>query len=370
MPFSSSSNPQTPATEDDAPAQQQNKKKNDLVIFVDKDSGDKLDELFSSALQRKTPLQVPFAMRNLPPSFFNPPSLGSKSPSSAHSRENSEDSAFGSGTTIGSSAAAATGKNQNVNQSPMAPSAIPSGLVVHHSRAHSSPASLGKLNIHLNLGSLNLGTVTSSSPSPDHSPSAATSKTTKRTTASSNESSTTSVNAAKASSTASTTTTNQQAQPQQAQSQSANSHNNLPHNILDRTLQNIHSRGRSYDIPSLQQQIQFGELPPGWEQAKTQDGRVYYIKWVIFFFFSSRRRHFAIFILALLHVIDNVYICSLIVAKHKSFCGQNAAPHTKHHMTQWVNVFLTNWHPSSCDFIVSHETGQLLSQPDHDDVVF
>lgn len=288
MPFStsnnSSGNPSQPTVgEDDAPLQQQqNKKKNDLVIFVDKDSGDKLDELFSNALERKTPLQVPFAMRKLPQSFFNPPPLGSKSPI-AHSRENSgEDSAFGSGLTIGagSAASSATGKNQNVNQPPMAPSAIPSGLVVHHSRAHSSPASLGKLNVHLNLGSLNLGTVQSTSPSPDHSPAAVSKQTTKRTTAVADSSAIAGIVASKTSNVsggANATTTNQQAQPQQQQAQ-ANSHNNLPHNILDRTLQHLHSRGRSYDIPSLQQQIQFGELPPGWEQAKTQDGRVYYIK--------------------------------------------------------------------------------------------
>lgn len=292
MPFNSTNSNQSQSsssnknqiTEDDANAQN----KNDLVIFVDKDSGDKLEELFNKALGNKLPLQVPFKMRKLPPSFFNPPSSGSKSPSCSHSRENSADSAFGSGTTIGSNTTATTpssGNNQNVSQPPIAPSAIPSGLVVHHSRAHSSPASLGKLplNLNINLNSLNLGTVTptnaSLSPSPDHT--AATGTTTKRTTNSS-ESSTASVGGANAtknsnSVNSATTTTNQQAQPQQAQSQT-NSHNNLPHNILDRTLQHIHSRGRSYDIPSLQQQIQFGELPPGWEQAKTQDGRIYYIK--------------------------------------------------------------------------------------------
>lgn len=273
-------------TEDDATAQ--NKKKNDLVIFVDKDSDDKLDELFNKTLGNKLPLQVPYKMRNLPPSFFMPPSSGSKSPSVSHSRENSADSAFGSGTTIGSNTTTTTPSgNPNVTQSPVAPSAIPSGLVVHHSRAHSSPASLGKLplNLNLNLSSLNLGNVTptnpSISPSPDHTAASAASSN-KRTnvlnTSNSSESSSTSVvsnNTAKTPNSANSgaTTANQQAQAQQT-----NSHNNLPHNILDRTLQHIHSRGRSYDIPSLQQQIQFGELPPGWEQAKTQDGRIYYIK--------------------------------------------------------------------------------------------
>jgi transcriptional coactivator YAP1 len=278
-------------TEDDATAQ--NKKKNDLVIFVDKDSDDKLDELFNKTLGNKLPLQVPFKMRNFPPSFFMPPSSGSKSPSVSHSRENSADSAFGSGTTIGSNnTTTAPSGNPNVTQSPVAPSAIPSGLVVHHSRAHSSPASLGKLplNLNLNLSSLNLGNVTptnpSISPSPDHTAASSTTVSSNKRSnvlnnSNSSDSSSTSVvaNTAKTPNSANsnaTTTTNQQAQPQQ---QTTNSHNNnLPHNILDRTLQHIHSRGRSYDIPSLQQQIQFGELPPGWEQAKTQDGRIYYIK--------------------------------------------------------------------------------------------
>uniref|UniRef100_A0A3F2Z1W5 WW domain-containing protein n=1 Tax=Anopheles quadriannulatus TaxID=34691 RepID=A0A3F2Z1W5_ANOQN len=40
-------------------------------------------------------------------------------------------------------------------------------------------------------------------------------------------------------------------------------------------IQHLHSRGRSYDVSNLH--ANFGELPPGWEQAKTQDGRIYYI---------------------------------------------------------------------------------------------
>jgi protein yorkie len=76
-----------------------NKKKN-LIILVDKDSNDKLNELFDKTLSNKLPLQIPYRMRKLPDSFFKPPSSGSKSPSVSHSRENSADSAFGSGTTI------------------------------------------------------------------------------------------------------------------------------------------------------------------------------------------------------------------------------------------------------------------------------
>lgn len=257
------------ANEDDANLQQQ--KKNNLIILVDKDSNDKLDELFDKTLSNKLPLQVPYHMRKLPASFFKPPSAGgSKSPSVSvsHSRENSADSAFGSGTTIGA------GVGQNNITPAIAPSAIPNGLAIHHSRAHSSPASLGKLplNINLNLSALNLGSVTptNSSPSPNHS--------------NSNISNSSSNNSNKqqpqtASPNGSTPNNNNSSNSNllsAGNNQSTN--NNLPHNILDKTLQHIHSRGRSYDIPSLQHQIQFGELPSGWEQAKTHDGKIYYIK--------------------------------------------------------------------------------------------
>ncbi|XP_026320230.1 transcriptional coactivator yorkie isoform X5 [Hyposmocoma kahamanoa] len=93
--------------------------KSNLVLRVDQDSETVLQSLFDTVLKpdSKRPLQVPLRMRQLPKSFFNPPSTGSKSPSVSHSRENSADSAFGSSSATG---------------------AAP----VSHSRAHSSPASL------------------------------------------------------------------------------------------------------------------------------------------------------------------------------------------------------------------------------------
>ncbi|XP_013134895.1 PREDICTED: transcriptional coactivator YAP1 isoform X1 [Papilio polytes] len=93
--------------------------KSNLVLRVDQDSDSVLQSLFDTVLKpdSKRPLQVPLRMRQLPKSFFNPPSTGSKSPSVSHSRENSADSAFGSSSATG---------------------AAP----VSHSRAHSSPASL------------------------------------------------------------------------------------------------------------------------------------------------------------------------------------------------------------------------------------
>uniref|UniRef100_A0A0K8T574 Yorkie n=1 Tax=Lygus hesperus TaxID=30085 RepID=A0A0K8T574_LYGHE len=95
-----------------------------LVVRIDHDSETELQALFDSVLKpeaKQRPQSKPFRMRNLPNSFFNPPSTGSKSPSVSsisHSRENSADSAFGTTTTT------------------------MGGLTVNHPRAHSSPASL------------------------------------------------------------------------------------------------------------------------------------------------------------------------------------------------------------------------------------
>ncbi|KAK7582429.1 hypothetical protein V9T40_013874 [Parthenolecanium corni] len=93
-------------------------------VRIDQDSDTELQALFDSVLKPngKKPLSVPYHMRKLPKSFFNPPSTGSKSPSISsisHSRENSGDSAFGTITTTSTT-----------------------GLQINHSRAHSSPASL------------------------------------------------------------------------------------------------------------------------------------------------------------------------------------------------------------------------------------
>lgn len=196
-------------------------KKKNLIIVVEEGSQDKLNELFET-LQNKMPLQRPFKMRRLPESFFNPPSSGSKSPSGAcHSRENSYDSgAFASGTTT-------VNGNATVN-----------GLQINHSRAHSSPASLGKIN----LGTMGMP-ITMKSGGTNFQP----------TTKISNVNSTT-VNP---NPTFQSTTESSFAQPKGF----------------------LHSRGRSYDQTSLyQHQHQFIELPPGWEQAKTADGKIYYIK--------------------------------------------------------------------------------------------
>lgn len=146
-------------------------------IRIDENSADNLEALFAMALNQKArPLQVPFRMRNLPDSFFNPPSTGSKSPSVSHTRENSVDSAFGSGTTticspngnnggaggaaasgLGSTNVVGTGGATKLNGAVGAANAttaiinpLTSRLQISHSRAHSSPASLQQTYAGLN----------------------------------------------------------------------------------------------------------------------------------------------------------------------------------------------------------------------------
>lgn len=141
-------------------------------IRIDENSADNLEALFAMALNQKArPLQVPFRMRNLPDSFFNPPSTGSKSPSVSHTRENSVDSAFGSGTTticspnggsgssVGGAAAPALGSTNVVGPTKLNGAAnattaiinpLTSRLQISHSRAHSSPASLQQTYAGLN----------------------------------------------------------------------------------------------------------------------------------------------------------------------------------------------------------------------------
>lgn len=226
--------------------------KKNLIILVDKDSNDKLDELFEQTLSNKTTLHKPYKMRKLPASFFQPPSSGSKSPSVSHSRENSADSAFGSGTTILGSNNTATPPNSIPSKQP-ATNPVTRELI-HHSRAHSSPASLGKLppNINLNLSALTLGSATQASP--------------------------THPNSGNPTSNPNTPNKHQPSSKLSSAILSSNPSIITSNTILDKTMQHNHSRGRSYDISSLQQQLHFGDLPPGWEQAKTHDGKIYYIK--------------------------------------------------------------------------------------------
>lgn len=151
------------------------------VVRVDQDCEDDLQILFDSVLKpdSRRPLQVPWSMRKLPDSFFNPPSTGSKSIN--HSRENSVDSAFGGG----SGAASGASQSAPVN-------AVP--LQTAHHRAHSSPASLQQTY------------AVGQQPAPQHH----------------------------------------------------------------------HIKQRSYDVASKNEDNT--PLPPGWEQARTPEGQVYYLK--------------------------------------------------------------------------------------------
>lgn len=260
-------------TQSGGAAEDETQQKKNIRILVEKDSNDKLNELFDKTLSNKLPLQVPYHMRKLPASFFKPPSSGSKSPSVSHSRENSADSAFGSGTTI------LGGVNiSNITPPVAAPSALLNGLAIHHSRAHSSPASLGKIplnmSLNLNLSALNIGSVTPTNTSPNHSNNNINNSSTGNNSNKASVVAAATVSAVNNTSTA-TNNNNDILSSSIVNNNQSSTNNNLPHNILDKTLQHLHSRGRSYDIPSLQN---FGELPCGWEQAKTHDGKIYYIK--------------------------------------------------------------------------------------------
>ncbi|XP_076178930.1 transcriptional coactivator yki isoform X2 [Ptiloglossa arizonensis] len=200
--------------------------KSNLVVRIDQNSESDLQALFDSVLKpdSKRPLQVPLRMRNLPDSFFNPPSTGSKSPSISHSRENSADSAFG--TTAVAAGAAAPGGNATGTQATGAASATggsgnsggsgtnaagaaaaavaaaaAAGLTVAHPRAHSSPASLQQ-------------TYASAQQAPQHAP--------------------------------------------------------QPH-----ARHHHHQKQRSYDVISTVDDL--GPLPHGWEQARTPEGQIYFL---------------------------------------------------------------------------------------------
>jgi len=102
-----------------------------MTIHQREDSDIQLEELFQIGLNNagaKRPLSIPMKMRNLPSSFFTPPTVGSKSPS-VHSRENSLDN----------TGPFSPGPVASPLQQPAGP-----GPQAHHSRANSCPATLGQ----------------------------------------------------------------------------------------------------------------------------------------------------------------------------------------------------------------------------------
>ncbi|XP_011648280.1 transcriptional coactivator YAP1 [Pogonomyrmex barbatus] len=195
--------------------------KSNPVVRVDQNSESDLQALFDTVLKpdSKRPLQVPLRMRNLPDSFFNPPSTGSKSPSISHSRENSADSAFGvavtatpnggggagggasNGGASGSGSGGGGGGGGGNAAGAAGTGGAAAGLTVSHPRAHSSPASLQQ-------------TYASAQQAPQHAP--------------------------------------------------------QPH-----ARHHHHQKQRSYDVISTVDDL--GPLPHGWEQARTPEGQIYFL---------------------------------------------------------------------------------------------
>lgn len=255
-----------------------------LTIRVGEDSDSDLQALFDSVLKpdSKRPLTIPLRMRKLPNSFFNPPCTGSKSPIT-HSRENSADSAFGSSTcasptptiapplslslaitsasttssgtsssssssnsvasntssTSSSSSSSSSSTSSSVTNTASAAAvaaaaaaAAASRLIVTHSRAHSSPATLEQTYA-VGRSSLisNRSPNSSSNPNANRNPNAV-----------------------------ALTATN------------ANLHHH-PH-----TQPHHHIKQRSYDFNVIANAVDdLGPLPPGYEQARTAEGQVYFL---------------------------------------------------------------------------------------------
>lgn len=206
------------------------------IVHMRADSDSMLESMFNVALKTpgtEMPLQKPLRMRNLPPSFFKPPNMGTKSPS-CHSRENSLDS-----TSLQdpySPAMQNVGSPQPPQQQPIhinpvqqgpqqqggpqqvappPPHSGSPGTAIHHSRAHSSPAQLVSQLVAVQV------------PLQQQ-------------------------------------VTTQQAQQQQQQQQQAQQQQ------LHRVMHSPHHRQASLGD-------NLGPLPPGWEETRTQDGQLYYM---------------------------------------------------------------------------------------------
>ncbi|KAH8404077.1 hypothetical protein KR215_009024, partial [Drosophila sulfurigaster] len=217
-----------------------------LVVRVNQDSDDNLQALFDSVLNpgdARLPLQLPFRMRKLPNSFFNPPAP-------LHSRANSADSTYdGSQTNINKTVAQSELQSPLLSQNQQPQPSQQSRLAIHHFRARSSPASLQQ---NYNVRPRNETSANSNQgPGP--------------------------------------------AYPDNSVDFPNATANNIDLDVINTCMgqqqaqenpistQTIHKKQRSYDVVSpIQLQSQLGALPPGWEQAKTNDGQIYYLKYFIF----------------------------------------------------------------------------------------
>ncbi|EDW74452.1 uncharacterized protein Dwil_GK21386, isoform A [Drosophila willistoni] len=232
---------------------------NNHVVRVNQDIiDDNLQELFDTVLNpqdAKRPLQLPFRMRKLPNSFFNPPAP-------SHSRANSADSTFDGGSqtnininktaqpqpveAIQQSGISALSAAISQNQNPIQPSQ--SRLAVYHARARSSPASLQQ-NYNVRSRSdanANANASTQGPAYPDNNVDFGNSA----------------ANNIELDGNVMTGIGIGQGQVQE----------------MPISTQTVHKKQRSYDVVSpIQLQSQLGALPPGWEQAKTNDGQIYYL---------------------------------------------------------------------------------------------
>lgn len=231
------------------------------VVRIDADSAEhNLQALFDSVLQpavnRRMPLQMPLRMRNLPVSFFKPPTTGSKSPSVSHSRENSADSAFGSGTTT---ICSPTG---GINP-------VTSRLQISHSRAHSSPASLQQTYAGL---------------SPQAAAAVAAAQ--QNANAANNNNNNSNTDGGGTTTGASGAISGGTAANTLGSSSSGGGGGvggvggaNVSASVQRQAITPNHMKQRSYDVVSaIQLQEELGDLPPGWEQARTAEGQIYYLK--------------------------------------------------------------------------------------------
>lgn len=115
------------------------------IVRVESAAGEGLDELFKAVIsgdvQKRMPQQVPMRQRNLPPSFFRPPSAASSTNSVNHSRESSLDGGYQSGQP------AVTSANGSSKMTNPVMGYTTNGLAVIHPRANSSPAALQPANL-------------------------------------------------------------------------------------------------------------------------------------------------------------------------------------------------------------------------------
>lgn len=230
-PASSVSSSTTAAEQQQAASQQApNNKPSTTIMRIEQDSDDNLQALFDSVLKpgEKKVLSIPLSMRKLPKSFFQPPS---------HSRENSIDSALGTTPTATGQTNVAVGGGAAAVAASVASSHLGLGnrLTINHSRAHSSPATLQQTY-------------------------AAGQKLAQQQAAAAAQAQQAGTNGSAAGATA------------QPQSVTSSGSSNAP-------LKAIHASQRSYDVVSaIQLQEELGDLPPGWEQARTAEGQIYYLK--------------------------------------------------------------------------------------------